>query len=57
MKRVDEVWTSDNTEAYDRLRIQEGFTYAYAPKVMMAWVTGSPNWVNKRSSSLDFRFL
>ncbi|HMH69514.1 MAG TPA: GH36 C-terminal domain-containing protein, partial [Pinirhizobacter sp.] len=27
------------------------------PAVMMAWVTGSPNWVNKRSSSLDFRFL
>jgi alpha-galactosidase len=24
---------------------------------MMAWVTGSPNWVNGRSSSLDFRFL
>jgi len=37
--------------------IQDGFTYAYAPGVMMAWVTGSPNWVNQRSSSLDFRFL
>ncbi len=26
LKRVDEVWTSDNTEAFDRLKIQEGFT-------------------------------
>ena len=27
LRRVDQVWTSDNTEAYDRLRIQEGFSY------------------------------
>src|ERR1035441_2958874 len=32
LQRVEEVWTSDNTEAFDRLRIQEGFTQAYAPK-------------------------
>jgi len=56
MKRVDEVWTSDNTEAYDRLRIQEGFTYAYAPKVMMAWVTDVPN-LNGRVTPLKYRFL
>ena len=56
LKRVDEVWTSDNTEAFDRLRIQEGFTYAYAPKVMMAWVTDVPN-LNGRSTPLQYRFL
>jgi alpha-galactosidase len=56
LKRVDEVWTSDNTEAFDRLRIQEGFTYAYAPKVMMAWVTDVPN-LNGRSTPLKYRFL
>jgi alpha-galactosidase len=56
MKRVDEVWTSDNTEAFDRLRIQEGFTNAYAPKVMMAWVTDVPN-MNARSTPLKYRFL
>ena len=56
LKRVDEVWTSDNTEAFDRLRIQEGFTQAYAPKVMMAWVTDVPN-LNGRSTSLEYRFL
>jgi alpha-galactosidase len=56
LKRVDEVWTSDNTEAFDRLRIQEGFSYANAPKVMSAWVTDVPN-MNRRSVPLQFRFL
>lgn len=54
---TDEVWPSDNTDAYDRLLIQEGFTYAYTPGIMMAWVTDSPTWVNQRSLSLDYRFL
>src|SRR6187402_1769103 len=57
MRYTDEVWPSDNTDAYDRLFLQEGFTYAYTPGVMMAWVTDSPNWVNRRSVSLDYRFL
>jgi alpha-galactosidase len=57
MALTDEVWPSDNTDPSDRLSIQDGFTYAYAPATMMAWVTGSPNWVNNRISSLDFRFL
>lgn len=57
MALTDEVWPSDNTDPSDRLSIQDGFSYAYAPATMMAWVTGSPNWVNGRTSSLDFRFL
>lgn len=56
MRRVDEVWTSDNTEAFDRLRIQEGFSQAYTPKVMSAWVTDIPN-MNGRSTPLKYRFL
>jgi alpha-galactosidase len=56
LQRVDEVWPSDNTEAFDRLRIQEGFTMAYAPKIMSAWVTDVPN-MNGRSTSLTYRFL
>jgi len=57
MALTDEVWPSDNTDPSDRLSIQDGFSHAYAPATMMAWVTGSPNWVNHRVSSLDFRFL
>ena len=56
LRRVEQVWTSDNTEALDRLSIQDGFTHAYAPKVMMAWVTDVPNF-NKRSTPLKYRFL
>jgi len=56
LRRVDEFWTSDNTEAFDRLQIQEGFTQAYAAKFMSAWVTDVPN-MNRRSTSLQFRFL
>jgi alpha-galactosidase len=57
MRYTDEVWPSDNTDPFDRLSIQQGFTYAYTPGVMMAWVTDSPNWVNNRVTSLQYRFL
>jgi alpha-galactosidase len=56
LRRVEEVWTSDNTEAFDRLGIQDGFTHAYTPKVMMAWVTDVPNY-NHRSTPMQYRFL
>jgi alpha-galactosidase len=56
LERVNEVWTSDNTEAFDRLGIQEGFSFAYAPKIMSAWVTDVPN-LNGRSTPLQCRFL
>ena len=57
MQYTDEVWPSDNTDAFDRLLIQNGFTYAYTPGVMMAWVTDSPTGVNQRNLSLEYRFL
>jgi alpha-galactosidase len=57
MQYTDEVWPSDNTDGFDRLLIQNGFTYAYTPGAMMAWVTDSPTWVNQRSLSLEYRFL
>jgi alpha-galactosidase len=56
LERASVVWTSDNTEAFDRLGIQEGFSYAYPPKVMSDWVTDVPN-LNGRSTPLKFRFL
>jgi alpha-galactosidase len=54
---TDEVWPSDNTDPFDRLTIQDGFTYAYTPQVMMAWVTDSPHWLNSRTTSLQYRLL
>lgn len=35
----DDVWTSDNTDAIDRLTIQKTFSYVYPIKAMRAWVT------------------
>jgi alpha-galactosidase len=57
LRYTDEVWPSDNTDPFDRLSIQNGFTYAYTPGVMMAWVTDSPSWMNQRATSLTYRFL
>ena len=57
LRYTDEVWTSDNTDALDRLSIQDGFTHAYAPQVMVAWVTDVPNFLDKRTTPLQFRFL
>jgi alpha-galactosidase len=56
LSRTDQVWTSDNTDAFDRLLIQDGFSRAYTPRVMMAWVTDVPNF-NGRTTPLQFRFL
>ena len=57
MRYVDEVWPSDNTDPFDRLGMQDGFTYAYTPQIMMAWVTDSPHWLNHRTTSLEYRML
>ena len=57
LRRVDQVWPSDNTDGLDRLTIQYGFTEAYTPHVMMAWVTDVPNGIDVRVTPLAFRFL
>jgi len=57
LRRVEEVWTSDNTDALDRLTLQDGFTQAYAPGIMMAWVTDVPSGIDGRVVPLKFRFL
>ena len=53
---ADQSWPSDNTDAFDRLSIQEGFSYTYAPRMMTCWVTESPTGMNKRNVSLKYRF-
>jgi alpha-galactosidase len=57
LRYTDEVWPSDNTDPFDRLTIQDGFTYAYTPGVMMAWVTDSPSGANYSRLSTEYRFL
>jgi alpha-galactosidase len=57
LRYTDEVWPSDNTDPFDRLAMQDGFSYAYTPQIMMAWVTDSPHWGNGRTTSLSYRML
>ncbi|MFD2115300.1 alpha-galactosidase [Paenibacillus yanchengensis] len=56
LRYAEQAWVSDNTDAFDRLKIQEGFSYMYSPQTMMCWVTDSPGHANKRSVSLAYRF-
>ncbi|HEV3380053.1 MAG TPA: alpha-galactosidase [Trebonia sp.] len=56
LSRTDQVWPSDNTDASDRITIQDGFTHAYAPMTMMCWVTDSPNPITGRRLPLSYRF-
>ncbi|MER6945679.1 alpha-galactosidase [Nonomuraea sp. NPDC000554] len=56
MSRTDQVWTSDNTDAHDRIAIQRGFSQIYPARAMAAWVTDSPNPLTRRRTPLAFRF-
>jgi alpha-galactosidase len=53
---MEQINTSDNGDAFDDLRIWEGYTYAYAPKLINGGVGDNPS-TNDRSTPLKFRFL
>jgi alpha-galactosidase len=57
LRYTDQVWTSDNSDPFDRLTIQDGFTYAYTPGVMMQRVPDSPGSMNHRTTSMQYRML
>ena len=56
LAHFDDFWTSDNTDALDRLTIQRGYSFIYPAKAMRAWVTDSPNFLTGRAIPLPFRF-
>ncbi|MFJ9575486.1 alpha-galactosidase [Streptomyces sp. NPDC101191] len=56
LARTDQAWTSDNTDAVDRIDIQHGFSQLFPAQAMAAWVTDSPNPATGRSTPLRFRF-
>ncbi|MBV9546757.1 MAG: alpha-galactosidase [Chloroflexi bacterium] len=57
LRYTDQVWTSDNTDAADRLTMQYGYSRAHSPRVMVNWVTDVPNERTGRDAPLQFRFL
>jgi alpha-galactosidase len=56
LARTDQVWTSDNTDADDRVHIQHGFSQLFPAQVMSAWVTDSPYGATARTTPLRYRF-
>ncbi len=52
LRRADQIWTSDNTEATARLGIQEGFSHIFPANTMEAWVTD----MGSKTVPLAFRF-
>lgn len=52
-RHFDEVWPSDNTDAIDRIYIQNGYSLLNPTKAMRAWVTDL-KWHNP--APIDFRF-
>ena len=56
LRWTDQVWTSDNTDAADRLTIQYGYSHAHSPRAMVNWVTDVPNQQTGRVAPLEFRF-
>lgn len=56
LRHFDDFWTSDNTDAYERLTIQRSYSFIYPIKAMRAWVTDVPNFMSQREIPLRFRF-
>jgi alpha-galactosidase len=56
LSRFEVAWPSDNTDALERLAIQEGYSYVHTPQTMSCWVTDSPGYLTRRPIPLRFRF-
>ena len=50
-----QIWCSDNTDAYDRVRIQYGTSFFYPPVCMGAHYSIVPNHTTHRSASVSDR--
>ncbi len=53
---MPQIWTSDDTDAQERIQIQSGTSYGYPLSGMGAHVSASPNHQTLRNTSLDTRF-
>lgn len=51
-----QIWTSDCTDCYERMKIQTGTSYGYPPSVMGCHVSASPNHQTARTAPLESRF-
>nr|WP_316650800.1 alpha-galactosidase [uncultured Gellertiella sp.] len=57
LRHTHRVWTSDCTDALERLEIQRGATRLVPPELLGSHVSASPNHQTDRVLTLDFRAL
>jgi alpha-galactosidase len=57
LARTNRIWTSDCTDALERLEIQRGASLFFPPEILGAHVSAAPNHQTGRSHSLSFRAL
>lgn len=57
LKHTHRVWTSDCTDALERLEIQHGASMFLPPEILGAHVSASPNHQTERRLTLAFRSL
>ena len=50
-----QIWTSDDTDAAERIKIQFGTSMIYPPSAMAAHVANVPNGLTNRNTSFAFR--
>jgi len=53
---MPQTWTSDNTDSYARLAIQQGFSYFLPSSTMSAHVSGHPSHQALRHTPIETRF-
>lgn len=53
---MPQIWTSDDTDAYERQKIQTGTSYGYPPCTMGCHVSAVPNHQTLRVTPLETRF-
>ncbi|MBQ7600650.1 MAG: alpha-galactosidase [Lachnospiraceae bacterium] len=51
-----QIWASDDTDAWERARIQTAYSYGYPMSTVTAHVSASPNHQTLRKSPLETRF-
>ncbi|KAK2601598.1 Alpha-glucosidase 2 [Conoideocrella luteorostrata] len=50
-----QIWTSDDTDAVERVHIQFGTSLIYPPSAMGAHVSATPNELSRRNEPIEFR--
>lgn len=52
---MPQIWTSDDSDAVERLKIQYGTSFVYPPSAIVAHVSACPNHQSGRTTSIDTR--